>query len=314
MPTETLASLFVQIILMVLLGFVLKKCGMIDKRLQSGLSELLMSAVLPFSVLSSANSEFSPQLAGRLGISAAISIAYYAVALLLALGAARLAFARKPEEVVDRRKGLFVNLSVFANTGFIGLPLVGALYGSEGMLYGVIYNLAYQLFLFTIGVQLLSGEKKMQWRAVLLDPATLASIAAVVIYVSPFRFPTMLNDTFEQIGNMCVPLSMIIIGCCLADIRPEALVKERMGFAVCALRLAAFPLLMLLALRALNIGGVLAASCAVLTGLPIGSLNVILAERYHKDAGFATCSVCQSMVLFVGTLPLLLLSCGWLIP
>ncbi|MEA5014966.1 MAG: AEC family transporter [Candidatus Limiplasma sp.] len=306
MPVDTLVGLLVKITVMVLLSFVLKKTGIIDARMQKGLSELLMRALLPFSVLASANSEFSAELAGNLAVAAVVSIAYYIGALAISLMLANLKAPKGPLIREEKARAIFATMSVFANTGFLGLPLVKALYGTEGFLYGVVYNMAYQLFLFTAGVMLLSGEKKIRWKSVLGDLATLASVAAIAVYVSPFRFPPMLGETFEEIGNMCVPLSMMVVGCSLADIRPKQLLTERLGLAVSLLRLLVFPLGMLLILKGIGLSGILAASCVLLTALPVGSLNVVMAEKYRADVKLATCAVMQSMVLFVPSLPVIL--------
>ena len=76
-------------------------------------------------------------------------------------------------------------MAVFANVGFIGFPVVAELYGKEGTLYAVIYNLAYQIFLFTAGTALLSGKKEVDWKEMLLDPMTATSLAAIAIFLSP---------------------------------------------------------------------------------------------------------------------------------
>lgn len=313
MPVELVVGLFIKIILMVAVGFALKKRGIIDGKTQNGLSGILTQAVLPFSVLASANSEFSAALARNLATTALISFAYYAVAIGLCLTLAHAGAQRTPLLREEKSKALFTNMSTFANTGFIGLPLVKALYGAEGLLYGIIYNMAYQLFLFTVGVMLLSGEKKVRLKSILGDLATLASIAAIAIYISPFRFPSMLCEAFAQIGDMSVPLSMMIIGCCLADIRPKQLLTEKMGFVISALRLVVFPVATLFILRWVGLSGTLVASCVLLTALPVGSLNVVLAQKYQADVKMATCTVLQSMVLFMGTLPLILVCVNFML-
>ena len=195
-------------------------------------------------------------------------------------------------------------MAVFANTGFIGLPVMKALYGSEGFLYGIIYYMAYQEVLFTLGVMLLGGSRKFRWRALYGDPVTVLSVAALLIYLSPFRFPALLDGLFNQIGDMCVPISMIVTGCCVADVKFRDILREKSAYLISLLRLLALPLAMLAVLAALKLDPVLTAACVVLTGLPVGSLNVILAQRYGADTGFATTAVVQCLLLVLAALPL----------
>ena len=308
MPFETVLELLAQVALLMALGFFLKKRRLITPEFQQGLADFLMYAVMPFSVLASAGSEFSPQLAGRLGQAGLIACGYYLAALPLCGLLARQVFKKK---AAPGRQGIFVTMAVFANTGFIGLPVVKALYGSEGFLYGIIYNMAYQVFLFTLGVMLLGGSRKFPWRALYGDPVTVLSVAALAIYLSPFRFPPLLNGLFNQIGDMCVPISMIVTGCCVADVKLTGLFREKSAWLISLLRLLALPLAMLAVLRLLRVSPVLAAACVVLTALPVGSLNVILAQRYGADTNYATTAVVQSMLLFLGALPLVLACLAW---
>ena len=67
MPLGTVLELLAQVALLMALGFFLKKRGLVTPGFQQGLSDFLMYAVMPFSVLASAGSEYSPDLAGRLG-------------------------------------------------------------------------------------------------------------------------------------------------------------------------------------------------------------------------------------------------------
>lgn len=304
-----MTGLFVKIGIMVALGFFLKRKKIITQQFQSALSDFLLNAVLPFSVLASAGNKLADGMAARLGQSALIACGYYCAALVVCVLLGKVLWKNGSADF-SKKRGIFSTMSVFANTGFIGLPLVEELFGSEGMLYGVIYNMAYQLFLFTIGIALLSGEHKISWKALFSDVTSVVSILAIVLYLSPFRFPAVVNDAFTAIGDMCVPLSMIVIGCCIADVHFSQLVHEKYGYLISALRLLIFPLLLLFLLRTLNITSVLRNSCVVLTALPVGSLNVLLAERYKADVSFSTCAVVQSLILFMGTLPVILYCLG----
>ena len=69
--------------LLLALGVFLIKRGLVTPGFQQGLSDFLMYAVMPFSVLASAGSEYSPDLAGRLGQAGLIACGYYLAALAL---------------------------------------------------------------------------------------------------------------------------------------------------------------------------------------------------------------------------------------
>jgi len=286
---------------MVLFGFFLKKKKVINEDFQKKLSGLLINAILPISILTSANSEYSKELSNKLLQSAGIAAGYYIVAIVI------MGILCKHILLGEKKKSIFKTMSVFANTAFIGFPIVGELYGPEGTLYTVIYNLFYQLFLFTYGIKLLSGQDKFEWKSLYKDVSTMVSVLAIFIFISPFRFPGVIVSTLGDIGNMMVPLSMIIIGCGLADLNIMDLLNDKFSFLVSALRLLIFPTILLVILKMLQIDTVLAASCVLITALPAGSLNVVLAEQYDCEPKFAAQTVIQSMVFMVITLPIIIL-------
>lgn len=300
MPIDTILALMVEIFIMVAVGFLLKKNHVIDDDFQNKLSGLLVGAVLPLSVLATGNKEYSPAISQGLVKTGLIGIAYYLISIVVMLAIARLL------KLQPSKKGVFVTLGVFANTAFIGYPIAGALFGNEGVLYAVVYNLLFQTFLFTIGVRLLDSGQKMQWKPFLTSPLTISSVSSLLIFVSPFRFPAPVTSAFQTIGSMSVPLSMIIIGCSLADMKFFEIWSSPLSYIVSAFRLAIFPLAMLFVLRLLGISGVAASTCVLLTALPPGALNVIMAQRYKGDVKFATQAVVQGMILMFPGLLLVL--------
>ncbi len=300
MPINTILNLMVEIFIMVAVGFILKKNHTIDDDFQQKLSGLLTGAVLPLSVLATGNKEYSPEISQGLLKTGIIGILYYLLSIIIMLGVARL-LRLQPD-----KKGVFVTLGVFANTAFIGYPITGALFGNEGVLYAVVYNLLFQTFLFTAGIRLLDNGQKMQWKPFLTNPLTISSAASLLIFISPFRFPVPVTSAFQTIGSMSVPLSMIIIGCSLADMKFFEIWSNRLSYVVSAFRLILFPLAMLFILRFLGITGVAASTCVILTALPPGALNVIMAQRYGGDVKYAAQTVIQGMILMFPGLLLIL--------
>lgn len=134
----------------------------------------------------------------------------------------------------------------------------------------------------------------------------MVSIVAIVLFVSPFRFPAVVASTLSDIGSMVVPLSMIIIGCGLAEMKILDIIKDKYSYAVSLLRLLIFPTIMLVILKLLDVDSVLAGSNILITALPAGSLNVVLAERYNCKPEFATQTIIQGTVLMALTLPIIL--------
>ncbi len=294
-------GLAVQIALMILLGILLKKTGIITQDLQKGLSKLMLTAIMPISILQSSLEDTAHPSATNLLLSVVLVTGYYVLSILICRGAGKALFQE------ERLQKLFVNLSVFANVGFIGLPVIQALYGSEAAIYVVIYNLEYQVFLAFYAVRMISGKKEFHLMEIFREPMNAASFIAVILFFIPVHVPAPLMDTLSQAGGMMVPLSMIIIGCQLSEVNVKELIRNHLVWPVSCLRLLLFPLIMLVVCRVLKIDLLLAEVMIVMTGLPSGSLNSILAEQYDCYPHDAAVTVVGSTVLMAVSLPVMMM-------
>lgn len=87
---------------------------------------------------------------------AVITVLYYVVTIVAG------GFVGKIFGMDDAKSAMFTLLVAFANTGFVGLPILGTVAGKTGTLYGAVYNSVFDVLYFTYGIYLLSGEKKME--------------------------------------------------------------------------------------------------------------------------------------------------------
>ncbi len=294
---------FFKMVVTVLLGLFLRKKRVIDERTQGSLSDILLRAVLPFTIISSSQHEYSMDTVKSIIAVAGAAILYYLCTLVVLR---LLVFKTKIEA---QEKVVFVNTAVFANTGFVGFPLMLSLFGDKGLLLGSIYNLMYNLFFYTYGATLYSNRKG-EIKQILFNPVSIASIGAIVLFVIPWRMPAFILDTINIVGNMTVPLSMIILGSTLATIDVKKLFTDYKSYIVSALRLIIFPLLMLVAIVIVRkfvwVSPETAVTLVLMTALPCGTMNVIYAEKYNCAPKFAARTVVMSLFLMSITLPLML--------
>lgn len=300
---DAILDVVVKIAVMVSLGFLLRKINIITEELQKGLTNLLLTAILPFSIIASSGYVRTAALTRGLLIIGAAAVIYYAVAItLMKLLSDRLPFGEK-------RKRIFITMTVFQNTGFVGFPLMQALFGAEGLLLAVVFNMAYNLFMFSYGIQLLSGEKA-DVKKFFLNPISIASVIAILIFVSPFRLPGIIAAPIADVGAMTIPISMMIIGASLAPFPLRSILSDWRTYLVSSIRLLLLPGLMILAMLFLPVDPVTKSVIVLMTALPCGSMNVMFSEKYDCEPEFAAKTVVQSMLLMTITLPLMILLCS----
>ncbi|MCI8514006.1 MAG: AEC family transporter [Lachnospiraceae bacterium] len=303
MDYSVLISLMIKVALLIISGYILKKTGILTETVEQGISGMILKFILPCSVLASAGNGFGKGMASGLLIMGASALLYYLAAIGLTGLLGRIF------KLGEEKRRIFITLTVFANTAFLGYPISQELYGNEGFVYAVVYNMFYQLFFFTYGIGLIRGSREKSLRSVLVTPANLALLAMICLAAFHITLPDVLQDTLSSVGNMMVPLSMLVIGCSLVGMRPIEMLKDRQCYLVSAFRLLVYPLLALFLLRLFRVSEPIASLSVILAGLPSGSLNVIVAKQYHCEGDFAARSVVQTMVLGVVTIPFIIWLC-----
>jgi predicted permease len=296
-----LIELFGKIILMMGLGFILEKVGTITEEMKKNLSKLLMEAVLPASILASAFQPFEKENLFGIVIVFGVSALYYSISLGI------LILISKKIKADWGFKSVFINLIVFANVGFIGFPLLVELFGQKGLLYGVAYNVSYQLFFFSLGIYLMELGDKTKREKVIFNKIIIISLLSILLYILPFRLPNFIGESLSMVGSMMVPLSMIIIGYEVSRMDFKSIFTEKHSYIISFFRLILLPFLMCLVLFIFKVERDIAIIITLLTALPSGSLTVIFSEEKNCDTQLAVRGVAQTTLLMLISIPVILI-------
>ena len=296
---------FFEMAVVLLIGFTLGKKKVIDDRGRKVLNDLLLKAVLPFSIISSSQYEFSLDMVRSIGAVAVGAGLYY----LLTLVVLRIVVFRT--KIADAERRVFITTSVFANTGFVGMPIMYSLFGNAGLLLAAIYNLIYNVFFYTYGVHLLSGRKPSV--SEYLNAVSIASVFAIALFVIPWRAPAAVVTAIDLVGNMTFPLSMIIMGSTLSTIDVKKLFSDGKSYLICFLRLILFPALMtgamILVKGFVPVQPATLITLILMTALPSGTMSVIYSERYDCAPKFCARTVSLTLLFMVITLPVMIALC-----
>ena len=94
-------------------------------------------------------------------------------------------------------------------------------------------------------------------------------------------FPGSCHGSLRMLGDTMMPVSMLIIGAEIAEMDLRTILTDRSAYGVSLLRMVVFPAVTLLVMRVLGVDYEVAATAVVLGAMPSGSLNVIMAQKYH---------------------------------
>ena len=155
---NTLLIMLKNVIIFVLLavpGYLLVKGKLMGQKESGTLSKLLTNVGMPFLILSSTlKLEFSGTFTKSMIIVGVLGVIFTVLMFLVS------AFL-VGKDSDNKRQGMMRFCMVFANNGFIGIPLARAVFGegSAVMAYLIILNIITNVLMFTLGVYLISGDK-----------------------------------------------------------------------------------------------------------------------------------------------------------
>ncbi|WP_005031278.1 AEC family transporter [Holophaga foetida] len=290
--------------LLLVVGFYARKRGFIDERVNRGLSDLLLNVTMPLLVLVSFLRPFEKAMLGRAGEMLALSILMNI--LLLLLGKAM--FFKAPQH----RQAPWRFITAFSNCGFMGIPLLASLFPDVGVFFGAVFQLPFWVFMFSSGITLFTGKTRFKdmWKAV-MNPILMATLAGIVLYLCSVPFPRPVTQTMTMVGNMTTPLSMMIIGAMLAEVKAKEVFSGVSIYMISAVRLLLAPALTFLVCRLFHADPVITRILVVIEALPSAATVAVFSQIYGGDNAYTSRCVFLSTALSLLTLPLVvrLLDC-----
>ncbi len=291
----------ISLFLIMLVGVYGSKKGIITSEINEGLIKLLLNITLPFMVISSFSFSFNMSIMSNIVKGFYYSIIAYIV-LIIASYALLLPIKGDKKTIIH-----FGN--VFTNTGYIGFPILNAIYGPEGVIYGSIFNMFFVLFVWTYGLILFKGyigknELKKEIVSTILNPSIIAVIIGLVIMIHDIKIPLIIYNSINSVGNISGPLSMIILGVIFSRSRFGSNFKDWRLYYGLIVKMIVLPMILYL-ISHLADRTIILNSVIIIASMPAAIMTSIFAETYNKEKDFAMIIVLMSTLLSVITIPIL---------
>lgn len=287
---------------LVAVGFLCSKLGVIDHQANLKLTDLLLLVVVPSTILSSYQITFTPELAHNLVIALGLAAVCHGIQLACAYVLIR---KGRSDTQVERMS------TAYSNCGFMGIPLIHALYGAEGVLYLTAYLTCFNLLMFTHGVVMMSGQT--DWKLMLkqlCSPALIATLAGVVIFLLRIRLPEVFVEAVGSLGSMNTPLAMLIAGASIAESDLKACFGNKRIYWILFLKMLVIPAAVMLALFALPVDATVLYVEVIAAACPTAAICTMFAHRYGKNAGYAAQIFTLTTLVSLATIPLVALAFG----
>lgn len=286
--------------LCLLLGVLARRSGRFPAHVPAGLNVFILDIALPALVL---------RVVRTLRLEPALLAAALAPWLVF-VGA--LVLARLARGADARTRGALVLTAGLGNTAFVGLPLVEALLGREGLAVAVVADQIGSFLALAVGGSWVAARAsgpgqalgaRALVRKVVLFPPFLALVAALLL--RPVALPAWVDTVLGRLGDTLTPLALFSVG---FNLRLAGL-RARAGALLLGLgyKLALAPLLVWLVLRVLP-GGTspLVLHVAVLQAAMAPMVSgAILAVEHELDPPLANLMVGLGIPLSLLTVPAL---------
>ena len=206
------------------------------------------------------------------------------------------------------RQPLYVYMTTFTNSAYMGYPVILSLFGESYRIYVALMVSLFSILNYTLGVVLMARTKEaLAPQNLLRSPGFLASILMVVFYLTGWQAPTVVERVVNDLAQLTTPLAMLVIGINLSTISVTKMLKNIAMWIFLFLKMLLLPVLFFFLFRMLVSDLALFRVLVVVVAMPIASACALFASRYEYEVDVATEGVFLSTLLCPLTVPLICL-------
>jgi len=315
----------ITLFLILFAGIIARKANIIDWSATKKLSALLLNVTQPMLIITSFQMDFDSEK-----LKNGLMIVVLSVIIHISVAAAAFLFY-KPVQNGGHRK-IYEMSTIFCNCAFLGYPVLKVVFGDElGIFYGAFYTMFFNIFIWTYGVYLITRKNKepvnvgdgdlnelrsfqdapqtnktvkLPLRKIFLNTGMIASVIGIIIFTFGIKMPGILYDSSKLVGDMTFPLSMIIIGSLISDIKLKDMFLPVRNYYFIFIKLIFIPGFVAVACYVLKLPPLLVYIGTLMTAMPSAANVAIFAEAYDADSKSAAINAGLSTLLAIGTIPL----------
>ena len=325
MDTIVIFQQMVILVLLLAVGFTIRRLKVIDDSANTVMMKLLLRVTVPATLIFAIVRSRPPEQEFRV-LPSEVPVALFWIVLsfaiigLLSWLAPVLMRAKKEEH------GAYLNMGHYGNVNFMSIPLIIALIGanvltSDSMVHAILYNIVFNLTIFSLGMKLIGGKEAKVNAKLFFSPVMIGGLLALLFFVLNVRVPEA-RETFGDIaqyiifrpigflGDMTAPLSMLLLGSILGGMKMGDMFRGWRIYVITAVRLLVAPVLIWLILLPFNLDPVLMQVIVIMNASPMAISVAMFTINYNKHKEIVAQGIFISTLLSVITMPLIM----WALP
>lgn len=304
----TLFKAVLILFLLIIPGFLLRKKRFADDKLPLGFTNTILYVTQPAMLIAGFFRPYDGSIMKSALIVLVLTFAVHGSFYLIVMRF----FAKAPEGA----RSVYRFGSIFSNAGYMGIPLIDMILGGEATVYASVYLIGFNFFCWSLGCLIYSGDKSyISPKKMFINAATIPTFIGILIFVTNFYsiFPQgaalFTSDILNMLKNTVAPMSMMIIGMRLADLKLKGALKDVHLYVGLSLRLVILPLVvfgLLMICKLLGFYNVTAFTVVfICSATPVASATSMFAERFSSDTVTASKFVSISTLLSLVSMPLM---------
>lgn len=301
MNFQIVITQIISLFLLIAVGYFLRRSKHLDQKETGAISKILLDLILPAMLISSLQIDITAKILGDFTDLFLYWIAFYLILIILA------ALISKLFPISKDKKIILQFFLIFGNVGYMGLPVIDVLFPENGIFFGSIGVVVFHIFLWTYGINLFlqnNKNKKVNLRNI-FNNGVIAIIIGLFLMLTGIKLPTAIMTALNMLAEATFPLSMLVIGSGLAQIKISGIFKDLNIITYSTLKLLIIPVAALIVLNYFNISDPIRTILVLQIAMPAAANGVIFAERYEGNYVFAAESLFLSTLMAALSIPLI---------
>jgi len=302
MNLTTLYTVIAAMFILLVCGYVMRKTGIVDDTASKNLTKLVLRLAQPALIISSLLSvEYSPEMMKHGAVIFGVGM------LIQALLAVPAFFIGKTFK--DKDEGKIIEFSLlFTNCGFIGLPVLEALFGDTGLFLGAIYQLTFYLSVWSWGTAIFTrgrSDVKPTFKSIFFNHGMIAAYLGILLFVINIWLPVpaFFTKSLSYLSGICTPVTLIIAGALIAKLGAKDIFFSTKMYIQSFIKLLLIPLSVAVLTALLRLDYQYVMFFTAVTALPSASMVAMFAETYDTKQSFASLTVGVSTLFCVVSIP-----------
>lgn len=302
------------IMLMLLaVGFGLYKGKLLGDEATKQLSNIALTVINPIVIFNAYQTEFDPAKLRGLLIALGLSLASQVLLIIAAM------IVIRPSRKSYETERFAIS---YTNCAFMGIPLVEAVFGADGVFYLTAFVTIFNIFLWTHGVVVMQGKTESSAKArlaelvkILTSPAIISIALGLVFFFTGLRLPSLVQTPLNYLGAMNTPIAMIVSGATIAKSGLPDCFKTRSVYLLQTAKLLLVPALLaglFVPLQLFGVNSVVINTVLIAAAAPTASATIMFAYKHNRDEKCASNHFTLSTLASIITIPLMLMLSGML--